>query len=45
MAVFEDDRHVITYMLVMRVMQAENFIDQSLCDFLMCGAQSISASS
>jgi hypothetical protein len=43
MAVFEDDRHVITYMLVMRVMQAENFIDQSLCDFLMCGAQSIAA--
>jgi hypothetical protein len=44
MAVFEDDRHLVTYMLVMRVMQAENFIDQSLCDFLMCGAQSVSAS-
>ena len=43
MAIFEGDRNVVTYMLVTRVMQAENFIDQSLFDFLMCGAQSVSA--
>ena len=41
MAIFEGDRKLITYMLVLRVLQAENFIDRGLYDFLIGGAQVI----
>jgi len=44
MAVFEEDRKLITYMLVMRVMESESFIDRNLFDFLISGARSVSAS-
>jgi len=43
MAVFEEDRKLITYMLVMRVMESENFIDQNLFDFFISGARSVSS--
>jgi hypothetical protein len=39
MAVFEDDRNLVTYMFALRIMQAENFVDQGLGDFLLRGAQ------
>ena len=41
MAVFEEDRKLITYMLVMRVMESENFIDRNLFDFFISGARSV----
>jgi len=43
MAVFEEDRKLITYMLVTRVMESESFIDRNLFDFLISGARSVSA--
>ena len=43
MAVFEQDSKLVTYMLVMRVMEAESFIDRNLFDFLVSGARSVSA--
>jgi len=43
MAVFEEDRKLITYMLVMRVMESENFIDRNLFDFFISGARSVSS--
>ena len=44
MAVFEEDRKLVTYMLVMRVLEAESFIDHNLFEFLINGAKSVSAS-
>jgi hypothetical protein len=44
MAVFEEDRNIITQTMVMRVMEHENFIDKGLCDFLLSGPKNISAS-
>ena len=44
MAVFEEDRNIITQTMVMRVMEHENFIDKSLCDFLLSGPKNISVS-
>jgi hypothetical protein len=43
MAVFEEDRKLITYMLVMRVMESESFIDRNLFDFFISGARSVSS--
>lgn len=42
MAVFEHDRNLVTYMFAVRVLQAENFIDPGLCEFLLRGAQRLS---
>jgi hypothetical protein len=42
MAVFEEDRKLVTYMLVMRVLESESFIDRNLLDFLINGAKSVS---
>jgi len=43
MAVFEADRNLVTYLFALRIMQAENFIDPGLGDFLLRGAQRLSA--
>ena len=42
MAVFEEDKKLVTTMLVMRVMQAENFIEGNLFEFLISGAKKVS---
>ena len=42
MAVFEEDRKVVTYMLVLRVLESENFIDRKLLDFIISGAKNVS---
>jgi hypothetical protein len=42
MSVFEEDRKVVTYMLVLRVLESENFIDRKLLDFIMSGAKTVS---
>jgi hypothetical protein len=44
MSVFEEDRNIITQTMVMRVMENENFIEKSLCDFLLNGPKNISVS-
>jgi len=40
-AVFEDDRPLATYMVAIRVMQAENFCDPGLSNFLLRGTQKL----
>ena len=42
MSVFEEDRKVVTYMLVLRVLESESFIDRSLLDFIISGAKRVS---
>jgi hypothetical protein len=45
MATFEEDRKLVTYTLVLRVLQAENFLDRGLYDFVISGAHAVSTSS
>lgn len=42
MSVFEEDRKLVTYMLVMRVLESEAFLDRNLLDFVMSGAKRVS---
>lgn len=42
MAVFEEDRKLVTYMLVLRVLESESFVDRNLLDFVINGAKSVS---
>ena len=42
MSVFEEDRKLVTYMLVMRVLEAESFVDHNLFQFLINGSKSVS---
>jgi hypothetical protein len=44
MAIFEKDRKVVTYMIAMRILESENFIDRNLFEFLMAGARNVSPS-
>mmetsp|Transcript_42571 Transcript_42571/g.65293 ORF Transcript_42571/g.65293 Transcript_42571/m.65293 type:complete len:117 (-) Transcript_42571:3317-3667(-) len=41
MSVFEKDRRVVTYMIIFRIMQAENFLDPALYDFLISGPKTV----
>ena len=41
MAIFEEDKKLVTCILVMRVMEAENFIDKKLNEFLLSGPKSL----
>ena len=43
MAVLVEDRKLITYMTVTRVMESESFIDRNLFEFLISGAKSVNA--
>ena len=42
MSVFEEDRKLVTYLLVLRVLESENFIDRGLLDFIISGSKSVS---
>ena len=42
MSVFERDRKVVTYMLVLRVLESESFVDKNLLDFIISGSKSVS---
>jgi len=41
MAVFEEDRALVSGMLTIRVLQSENLLEPSLFDFLMRGPQTL----
>ena len=41
MGVFEKDRKLITYLITLRVLQAENFVDPNLSDFIIHGARNL----
>lgn len=40
-AIFEKDRKLVTYLITFRVLQAENFLDMGLTDFIIHGAKDL----
>jgi len=42
MALFEEDKKLVTVIIVMRVMESESFIDKSLFEFLLNGPKNVS---
>lgn len=43
-SVFEEDKKLVTYMLVIRIMQSEGYIDNNLFEFIIGGAKKVSVS-
>jgi hypothetical protein len=43
-SVFEEDKKLVTYMLVIRIMQSEGYIDNNLFKFIIGGAKKVSVS-
>ena len=42
MALFEEDKKLITIIIAMRVMESESFIDKNLFEFLLSGPKKVS---
>ena len=42
MALFEEDKKLVTVIMVMRVMESESFIDKNLFEFLLSGPKNVS---
>lgn len=43
MALFEEDKKLVTVIIVMRVMESESFIDNNLSEFLLSGPKKVNS--